>query len=116
MPVLEACQIFDPTNWPLDGTDSSYGKEKIAVLVDHYIHLLAEGQGKTVGQIKCKDYDEWEELLVLTRRRKASTYMHVAEATILARQRFPILSKLVQLIAMLPMSTAECERGFLLRG
>lgn len=53
LPVLDACQIFDPTNWPLNGTELSFRKEKLAVLVECYLHhLVVVSKDKTIGQSK----------------------------------------------------------------
>ena len=112
--IVGSCEIFDPNNWPLDDASENYGNNEIDVLVEKFKDPLSQSLSGNinVAELKATARDEWQELLDLLKRRKARTYERVYEATVCAKERFPIVSRLIQLTAILPMSTAECERGF----
>ena len=48
-----------------------------------------------------------------TTKKKVTAYRDVYDVVVSARRRFPVIADLLQLAATLPMSAAECERGFL---
>ena len=114
-PIIRACKIFDPDNWPLDEDNiEQYGLEEVDLLVSTYSkHLKShEDSEGSASSMKASAKEEWADLYQLLRRRKAASYEQVYNATLSARQRFPLLSQVLQVTALLPMSTADCERGF----
>ena len=44
--------------------------------------------------------------------KKVTLYKEVYDVLLSARKQYPVMAQIIQLTAMLPMSTAECERGF----
>lgn len=110
MTELEAFSLFDPQKLPSEEELAKYGERKLEIL-----HLTyATGDDPDVDSEAC--ISEWESLRQLMRRNYSHLTMRkmvkllVTDVTL--RTMFPQLTKLASIAAILPVSTAECERAF----
>ncbi|XP_054017398.1 PR domain-containing protein 11 isoform X3 [Dryobates pubescens] len=109
---VKACQVFDLAAWPRS-TDElmSYGKEDMVQIFEHLEtvpsfsrDVCREGMD-TRGSLLM----EWRELKVdyYTKNGFKDLLSHICKY----KQRFPLLNKIVQLLKVLPTSSACCEKG-----
>ncbi|XP_010216579.1 PREDICTED: PR domain-containing protein 11 isoform X3 [Tinamus guttatus] len=109
---VKACQVFDLAAWPRS-TDElmSYGKEDMVQIFEHLEtvpsfsrEVCREGMD-TQGSLLM----EWRELKVdyYTKNGFKDLLSHICKY----KQRFPLLNKIVQILKVLPTSTACCEKG-----
>ena len=110
MEILEAFSIFDPHNLPASTVDEigEYGSDKLIVLLDHY-------EGTALGLDREQAIQEWQILRsILTQNQHLQTLPDVVsflcnpgtEGTLTQ------LNALAIRALVLPVSTADCERGF----
>lgn len=108
--ILEAFSIFDPHNLPANAVDElgDYGNDKLTTLLDHY-------QGTELELDRSQTMQEWQMLCsILTTNQHLQTLPDVVsficnpgtEGTL------PQLKALAVRALLLPVSTADCERGF----
>ncbi|XP_064920815.1 PR domain-containing protein 11 isoform X5 [Columba livia] len=109
---VKACQVFDLAAWPRS-TDElmSYGKEDMVQIYEHLEtvpsfsrEVCREGMD-TRGSLLM----EWRELKVdyYTKNGFKDLLSHICKY----KQRFPLLNKIVQILKVLPTSSACCEKG-----
>ncbi|KAL2303425.1 hypothetical protein Nmel_008692 [Mimus melanotis] len=109
---VKACQVFDLAAWPRS-TDElmSYGKEDMVQIFEHLEavpsfsrEVCREGMD-TRGSLLM----EWRELKVdyYTKNGFKDLLGHICKY----KQRFPLLNKIVQILKVLPTSSACCEKG-----
>ncbi|KAM9652384.1 PR domain-containing protein 11 isoform 1-T3 [Morphnus guianensis] len=109
---VKACQVFDLAAWPRS-TDElmSYGKEDMVQIFEHLEtvpsfsrEVCREGLD-TRGSLLM----EWRELKVdyYTKNGFKDLLSHICKY----KQRFPLLNKIVQILKVLPTSSACCEKG-----
>ncbi|XP_042751252.1 PR domain-containing protein 11 isoform X2 [Lagopus leucura] len=109
---VKACQVFDLAAWPRS-TDElmSYGKEDMVQIFEHLEtvpsfsrEVCREGLD-TQGSLLM----EWRELKVdyYTKNGFKDLLSHICKY----KQRFPLLNKIVQILKVLPTSSACCEKG-----
>ncbi|KAM9557540.1 PR domain-containing protein 11 isoform 1-T2 [Guaruba guarouba] len=109
---VKACQVFDLAAWPRS-TDElmSYGKEDMVQIFEHLETVPSfsreacrEGMD-TRGSLLM----EWRELKVdyYTKNGFKDLLSHICKY----KQRFPLLNKIVQILKVLPTSSACCEKG-----
>ncbi|XP_030130001.3 PR domain-containing protein 11 isoform X3 [Taeniopygia guttata] len=109
---VKACQVFDLAAWPRS-TDElmSYGKEDMVQIFEHLEtvpsfsrEVCREGMD-TRGSLLM----EWRELKVdyYTKNGFKDLLSHICKY----KQRFPLLNKIVQILKVLPTSSACCEKG-----
>ncbi|XP_071601048.1 PR domain-containing protein 11 isoform X2 [Heliangelus exortis] len=109
---VKACQVFDLAAWPRS-TDElmSYGKEDMVQIFEHLEtvpsfsrEVCREGMD-TRGSLLM----EWRELKVdyYTKNGFKDLLSHICKY----KQRFPLLNKVVQILKVLPTSSACCEKG-----
>ncbi|XP_057264698.1 PR domain-containing protein 11 isoform X2 [Pezoporus wallicus] len=109
---VKACQVFDLATWPRS-TDElmSYGKEDMVQIFEHLETVPSfsreacrEGMD-TRGSLLM----EWRELKVdyYTKNGFKDLLSHICKY----KQRFPLLNKIVQILKVLPTSSACCEKG-----
>ncbi|XP_078000900.1 zinc finger protein 862-like [Glandiceps talaboti] len=107
--ILEAFTIFDPKLIPdaelcevLD--EYHYGEDKLEVLLDHY--------STVVDEERC--LVEWKCFLPTVFRKKDQLNFRETLCLLSGKleDNFPNLSKLAQVALVIPVSTADCERGF----
>ncbi|XP_066525645.1 zinc finger protein 862 isoform X2 [Hoplias malabaricus] len=110
--VVQACKILDLASWPRNRDDlRTYGEEEILLILDHLetvpssscelSHDRTDVRGSLIG--------EWRDL-------KADYYSMNSFKEVMShicryKQRFPLLNQILQLVRVLPTSTACCEKG-----
>ena len=108
---LAAFSIFDPEKLPSTPEEFAvYGEEKLTSLLTVY----AEGPNADVDREECES--EWECFKMLIQ----NTYSHFTMRQMIRllctdsslQDMFPQLTKLASIAALIPVSTAECERAF----
>ncbi|XP_078540493.1 PR domain-containing protein 11 isoform X2 [Lissotriton helveticus] len=109
---VKACQIFDLSAWPRN-TDElmNYGEEDMIQIFEHLETI------PTFLRESCRDGSdsrgcllmEWRELKgdYYTKNGFKDLVSHICKY----QQRFTLLNKIVQLLKVLPTSTACCEKG-----
>ncbi|XP_069077884.1 PR domain-containing protein 11 isoform X1 [Pleurodeles waltl] len=109
---VKACQVFDLSAWPRN-TDElmNYGEEDMIQIFEHLETI------PTFLRETCRDGSdsrgcllmEWRELKgdYYTKNGFKDLVSHICKY----RQRFTLLNKIVQLLKVLPTSTACCEKG-----
>ena len=109
--LIHAFSLFDPHALPSDEEDlTSYGEDKLDVLLSTF----GDGPNPTVDCDECMS--EWECLRSLIHNQYSSMTMRqmlrllCTDKTL--RDMFPQLTKLCTIAALIPVSTAECERAF----
>ncbi|XP_067413704.1 PR domain-containing protein 11 isoform X1 [Emydura macquarii macquarii] len=109
---VKACQVFDLSTWPRNTEElMNYGKEDMVQIFEHLEavpsfsrEVCREGMD-TRGSLLM----EWRELKVdyYTKNGFKDLISHICKY----KQRFPLLNKIVQILKVLPTSTACCEKG-----
>ncbi|XP_060620182.2 PR domain-containing protein 11 isoform X2 [Anolis sagrei] len=109
---VKACQVFDLATWPRSAEElMSYGREDMVQIFEHLeavptfsTDIIREGMD-TRGSLLM----EWRELKVdyYTKNGFKDLISHICKY----RQRFPLLNKIIQILKVLPTSTACCEKG-----
>ncbi|XP_076970600.1 PR domain-containing protein 11 isoform X2 [Tamandua tetradactyla] len=109
---VKACQVFDLATWPRSSEELlSYGKEDVVQLFDHLEAI------PTFSRDVCREgLDPRGSLLTEWRELKADYYTKSGFRDLVGhickyRQRFPLLSKMAQVLKVLPTSAACCEKG-----
>ena len=110
-------KIFDPTSYPSKATQlRGFGKEDVDILISHF------GTPKVIDNVVYKELvdpslfqREWPvfKRSVFDNYRGLSFKELAKEITTKKRASFPTISKLLEFIVVLPMSSVPCERGFL---
>ncbi|XP_040601828.1 PR domain-containing protein 11 isoform X3 [Mesocricetus auratus] len=109
---VKACQVFDLAAWPRNSEELlSFGKEDMVQIFDHLEAI------PTFSRDVCREgVDPRGSLLMEWRDLKADYYTkngfkdlinHICKY----KQRFPLLNKIIQVLKVLPTSTACCEKG-----
>nr|XP_034351258.1 PR domain-containing protein 11 isoform X2 [Arvicanthis niloticus] len=109
---VKACQVFDLAAWPRNSEELlSFGKEDMVQIFDHLEAIPA------FSRDVCREgMDPRGSLLMEWRDLKADYYTkngfkdlinHICKY----KQRFPLLNKIIQVLKVLPTSTACCEKG-----
>ncbi|XP_011227085.2 PR domain-containing protein 11 isoform X2 [Ailuropoda melanoleuca] len=109
---VKACQVFDLAAWPRSSEELlSYGKEDMVQIFDHLEAI------PTFSRDVCREgLDPRGSLLMEWRELKADYYTKNGFKDLLGhickyKQRFPLLNKIIQVLKVLPTSTACCEKG-----
>ncbi|XP_047631880.1 PR domain-containing protein 11 isoform X2 [Phacochoerus africanus] len=109
---VKACQVFDLTAWPRNSEElMSYGKEDMVQIFDHLEAI------PTFSRDVCREgLDPRGSLLMEWRELKADYYTKNGFKDLIGhickyKQRFPLLNKIIQVLKVLPTSTACCEKG-----
>jgi len=119
-PVVAALRMFDPQNWPQDTNSlETYGDDNIRLLYSH-LNSVLEKKGYDVNEAEL----EWTELKEHVYRLQAVNkpplpFLKLWQSVL--RQdsdtgRFRNILALVQIALVIPINSAECERGFSLMG
>ncbi|XP_007903028.1 zinc finger protein 862 isoform X3 [Callorhinchus milii] len=114
--VIRASQVFDVASWPQNEERlRSHCEEEILHIYKHFeimpslaIELGgrgAEGRDGARGSL----LQEWKEVKAECYNKNG--FKELSRHVFKYKQRFPVLSRLVQLLLVLPTSTAACERG-----
>ncbi|XP_037594794.1 PR domain-containing protein 11 isoform X4 [Cebus imitator] len=109
---VKACQVFDLAAWPRSSEElMSYGKEDMVQIFDHLEAI------PTFSRDICREgLDPRGSLLMEWRELKADYYTKNGFKDLIShickyKQRFPLLNKIIQVLKVLPTSTACCEKG-----
>ncbi|XP_015441909.1 PR domain-containing protein 11 isoform X4 [Pteropus alecto] len=109
---VKACQVFDLATWPRNSEElMSYGKEDMVQIFDHLEAI------PTFSRDVCREgLDPRGSLLMEWRELKADYYTKNGFKDLIGhickyKQRFPLLNKIIQVLKVLPTSTACCEKG-----
>ncbi|XP_077914254.1 PR domain-containing protein 11 isoform X2 [Halichoerus grypus] len=109
---VKACQVFDLAAWPRNSEELlSYGKEDMVQIFDHLEAI------PTFSRDICREgLDPRGSLLMEWRELKADYYTKNGFKDLIGhickyKQRFPLLNKIIQVLKVLPTSTACCEKG-----
>ncbi|XP_055210709.1 PR domain-containing protein 11 isoform X3 [Gorilla gorilla gorilla] len=109
---VKACQVFDLAAWPRSTEElMSYGKEDMVQIFDHLEAI------PTFSRDVCREgLDPRGSLLMEWRELKAEYYTKNGFKDLIShickyKQRFPLLNKIIQVLKVLPTSTACCEKG-----
>uniref|UniRef100_A0A673UG36 Zinc finger protein 862 n=1 Tax=Suricata suricatta TaxID=37032 RepID=A0A673UG36_SURSU len=102
-PQLKNMEVFDTMAWPSGLDLASFGNEDIVALARYFARSLPAGYSERAL------LEEWLGLKAAARNLPFSMLCKNALAQHL---RFPLLSRLVAVVACVPVSTSCCERGF----
>uniref|UniRef100_A0ABI7XQW2 PR/SET domain 11 n=1 Tax=Felis catus TaxID=9685 RepID=A0ABI7XQW2_FELCA len=109
---VKACQVFDLAAWPRNSEELvSYGKEDVVQIFEHLEAI------PTFSRDVCREgLDPRGSLLMEWRELKADYYTKNGFKDLIGhickyKQRFPLLNKVIQVLKVLPTSTACCEKG-----
>ncbi|XP_033909367.1 zinc finger protein 862-like isoform X3 [Acipenser ruthenus] len=110
--VVKACQVLDLTTWPRNTEDlMTYGEEEILLIFQHLetVPSVAREISRDRGDVRGSLVVEWRDL-------KADYYSMNGFKEVVGhickyKQRFPLLNGIVQVIKVLPTSSACCEKG-----
>ncbi|XP_075817594.1 PR domain-containing protein 11 isoform X2 [Microtus pennsylvanicus] len=109
---VKACQVFDLAAWPRNSEELlSFGKEDMVQIFDHLEAI------PTFSRDVCREgVDPRGSLLIEWRDLKADYYTKNGFKDLIShickyKQRFPLLNKVIQVLKVLPTSTACCEKG-----
>ncbi|XP_031226955.1 PR domain-containing protein 11 isoform X3 [Mastomys coucha] len=109
---VKACQVFDLAAWPRNSEELlSFGKEDMVQIFDHLEAIPA------FSRDVCREgMDPRGSLLMEWRDLKADYYTKNGFKDLIShickyKQRFPLLNKIIQVLKVLPTSTACCEKG-----
>ena len=116
LPIWSSLRIFDPLSYPSKVSQlRGFGEGNVKTLLDHF------GQPKVVGGVEFKEIinqsaflREWPifKRTVFDNYRGLSFKELSKEIVTKKRTSFPVISKLLEFILVLPMSSVPCERGF----
>ncbi|XP_078576404.1 zinc finger protein 862-like [Branchiostoma floridae x Branchiostoma japonicum] len=108
--ILSACKIFEPRHLPEDNVErAAYGREELTTILDHF---CPAGREPLVNRDACRR--EWTPFKELVR----ANYANVSFKSLVKQIKFnhaaflPEIAKLLQAVAVVPVTTVPCERGF----
>lgn len=115
-PVVAALRMFDPQNWPQDTKSLEiYGEDNVSLLYNHFSAVL-EKKGYEVNEAAL----EWVDLKKHVNRLQAVNkpplpFLKLWQSVLCQDSvsgRFRNILALVQIALVIPINSAECERGF----
>lgn len=106
--LAHATSVFDTFSWPSTGNGlEQFGNKEVETLCSHFKNIL--GNDVDNENIMNEVMGEWYEFKVFGQKLPLQDLL---DKVVSMCDRFPNLSKLLGVIAVLPTSTASCERGF----
>ncbi|KAL6474567.1 hypothetical protein MHYP_G00181280 [Metynnis hypsauchen] len=110
--VVQACKVLDLTTWPRNRDDlRMYGEEEILLIFNHLETIPSSGRELSHDRIDIRGslVGEWRDL-------KADYYSMNGFKEVMShicryKQRFPLLNQILQVVRILPTSTACCDKG-----
>ncbi|XP_036432350.1 zinc finger protein 862 isoform X3 [Colossoma macropomum] len=110
--VVQACKVLDLATWPHNRDDlRTYGEEEILLIFDHLETIPSSGRELSHDRIDIRGslVGEWRDL-------KADYYSMNGFKEVMShicryKQRFPLLNQILQVVRILPTSTACCDKG-----
>ncbi|XP_041651152.1 zinc finger protein 862 [Cheilinus undulatus] len=108
----KACGVLDLSTWPNNREDlQTYGEEEIQMIFNHLESIPTGGKESSLARTEAKGslVVEWKDL-------KADYYSMNGFKEVIGhvcryKQRFPLLNRIVQVVRVLPSSTACCDKG-----
>ncbi|KAG7523056.1 PR domain-containing protein 11 [Solea senegalensis] len=108
----KACMVMDLSTWPHNREDlQTYGEEEIQLILNHLESIPPAGQESSQARTEARSclVLEWKDL-------KADYYSMNGFKEVIGhicryKQRFPLLNRIVQVVRVLPTSTACCDKG-----
>ena len=88
---------------------SDFGDAKLELLVQHFKESLSSMEAPAASFAKEMLLDEWFRLKLLE---KDQSFLHLCKQAMLRPEIFPVLSKLMPIVLVLPSSSISCEREF----
>ncbi|XP_067849751.1 zinc finger protein 862 isoform X2 [Heptranchias perlo] len=110
--IIRACQVFDVATWPQNEENlMSHGEEEIMHIYKHFeiIPSFAREVGLDGRDIRGSLLQEWKELKSECYNKNG--FKELSRHIFKYKQRFPILNRIIQLLLVLPTSTAACEKS-----
>ncbi|XP_023207890.1 PR domain-containing protein 11 isoform X2 [Xiphophorus maculatus] len=105
----KACKVLDLDSWPGNREDlKTFGEEEIQIIFNHLDSIPSAGQdGRTENRSNL--LVEWKELKVdyFSMNSFKDILIHICRY----KQRFPLLNQILQVVRVLPSSTACCDKG-----
>ncbi|XP_059190742.1 zinc finger protein 862 [Centropristis striata] len=108
----KACKVLDLSTWPHNREDlQAYGEEEIQIIFNHLESVPSGGHEGSHARTEARGslVVEWKDL-------KADYYSMNGFKEVIShicryKQRFPLLNRIVQVVRVLPSSTACCDKG-----
>ncbi|XP_053283528.1 LOW QUALITY PROTEIN: zinc finger protein 862 [Pleuronectes platessa] len=108
----KACKVLDLSTWPHNREDlQAYGQQEIQLIFKHLESIPSVGQESSRARTEFRGslVVEWNDL-------KADYYSVNGFKEVIShicryKQRFPLLNRIVQVVRVLPSSTACCDKG-----
>ena len=117
--LLGSLSVFDPQRLPVEPSElATYGAAEIDELCAHYNTPKTGESGKQLAPLVCMSEveDEWVQFKqLMSFNYRPCTIQSMAEKLLKSmsiREDYPNIVTLITLALSLPVSTAECERGF----
>ncbi|XP_069751941.1 zinc finger protein 862 isoform X2 [Narcine bancroftii] len=110
--IIRACQVFDVASWPQNEENlMSHGEEEIMHIYKHFeiIPSFTKEIGLDGRDIRSSLLQEWRELKSECYNKNG--FKELSRHIFKYKQRFPILNRIIQLLLVLPTSTAACEKS-----
>ncbi|CAN9498642.1 unnamed protein product [Ophioblennius macclurei] len=106
-PFAKACKILDLSTWPQSHDELQvYGEEEIQIIFNHLESVPSAGKdGSARGSLVV----EWKDLKA--DYHSMNGFKEVVGHVCRYKQRFPLLNRIVQVVRVLPSSTACCDKG-----
>ncbi|XP_043981879.1 zinc finger protein 862 [Gambusia affinis] len=105
----KACKVLDLDSWPGNQEDlKTFGEEEIQIIFNHLDSIPSAGQEGRMEK-RSNLLVEWKELKVdyFSMNSFRDVLIHICRY----KQRFPLLNQILQVVRVLPSSTACCDKG-----
>lgn len=105
----KACEVLDLSNWPDNHKDlQTYGEQEIQIISSHLDSIPSAGQEEQT-EAQSSLLVEWKDLKAdcCSTNGLKEVIGHICRY----KQRFPLLNRVVQVVRVLPISAACCDRG-----
>ncbi|XP_014669372.1 PREDICTED: uncharacterized protein LOC106810507 [Priapulus caudatus] len=111
-PVLKAMQVFFLVNLPESAADlATYGEDEVATLCDHFRARL-ERMGCQVDELIQTEWPALKAHMQRNRQHSTDDLYRKCFCCNNLKERFKNILMLVEIILVIPTSSAICERGF----
>ena len=117
--LLGSLSVFDPQKLPVEPSElATYGAAEIDVLCAHYGTPKTGKSGQELAPLVCvsETEDEWVQFKqLMSSNYRSCTIQSMAEKllkSVSIKEDYPNIVTLITLALSLPVSTADCERGF----
>ena len=110
MPVLQAAaKITDTSEWPVDNKTSfaTFGRQELETILKHFENLACVQECDKEKLLE----SEWPDFKMWVKKRHLNDWQKVFKHELL-KEKYQNLLIIFEIILVIPMSTAECERGF----